>query len=125
MINGCEIEELDVKLNNRYLWTSATVTAADQQSGKGQVKMFKKWTRFYLILFLALICFPLEEHKNCEEFDGSVFSVKRETKYSHEASCLALYHYQPVAVGSYLSDGSKKVEKFDGASWTELPDFSK
>ena len=42
MINGCEIEELDVKLKNEYYLDSATVTAADQQSGKGQVKIIKK-----------------------------------------------------------------------------------
>ena len=42
MINGCEIEELDVELNYEDYWGSAAVTAADQQSGKGQVKMFKK-----------------------------------------------------------------------------------
>ncbi|CAG5111208.1 Oidioi.mRNA.OKI2018_I69.chr2.g5538.t1.cds [Oikopleura dioica] len=105
MINGCEIEELDVKLNNWYYYSSATVTAADQQS--------------------ALICFSYDEYKNCEEFDGSAVSIKPATKYSHRSSCLALYFDQPVGIGSSLSDGYKKVEKFDGGSWIELPDFPK
>ncbi|CAG5111210.1 Oidioi.mRNA.OKI2018_I69.chr2.g5540.t1.cds [Oikopleura dioica] len=105
MINDCEIEELDAKLGNSYSLSSAAVTAADQQS--------------------ALICFPYEKYKKCEEFDGSVVSTKPATKYSHEDSCLALYHDHAVAVGSYRSDGRKKVEKFDGDSWTELPDFPK
>ncbi|CAG5108419.1 Oidioi.mRNA.OKI2018_I69.chr1.g3786.t1.cds [Oikopleura dioica] len=106
MIRGCEIKELDVKLNNQYYWGSSVVTAADQQS--------------------AMICFPEdEERKKCDEFDGSAVSIKPATKYSHKNSCLALYSDQPVAVSSWLSDGYKKVEKFDGASWTEMEDFRK
>ncbi|CAG5108385.1 Oidioi.mRNA.OKI2018_I69.chr1.g3770.t1.cds [Oikopleura dioica] len=106
MISWCGIKELDVKLNNNYYFGSSVVTAADQQS--------------------ALICFPDDENfKKCEEFDGSAVSIKPATKYSHRDSCLALYKNQPVAVSSELSDGYKKVEKFDGASWTEMEDFPK
>ncbi|CAG5108415.1 Oidioi.mRNA.OKI2018_I69.chr1.g3784.t1.cds [Oikopleura dioica] len=106
MISGCGIKELDVKLNNQYYWGSSVVTAADQQS--------------------AMICFPEdEERKKCDEFDGSAVSIKPATKYSHKNSCLALYSDQPVAVSSHLSDGYKKVEKFDGATWTEMEDFPK
>ncbi|CAG5108423.1 Oidioi.mRNA.OKI2018_I69.chr1.g3788.t1.cds [Oikopleura dioica] len=106
MISGCEIKELDVKLNNQYTWGSSVVTAADQQS--------------------AMICFPDDdEWKNCEEFDGSAVSIKQSTKFSHRSSCLALYKDQPVAVSSGLPDGYKKVEKFGGVSWTEMEDFPK
>ena len=35
MISDCNIKELDVILNNVYSFASATVTAADQQSGEG------------------------------------------------------------------------------------------
>ncbi|CAG5108425.1 Oidioi.mRNA.OKI2018_I69.chr1.g3789.t1.cds [Oikopleura dioica] len=106
MISGCEIKELDVKLNNRYYFGSSVVTAADQQS--------------------AMICFPDDEKfKKCEEFDGSAVSIKPSTKYSHRSSCLALYNDQPVAVSSGLPEGRKKVEKFDGVSWTEMEDFPK
>ncbi|CAG5076600.1 Oidioi.mRNA.OKI2018_I69.PAR.g8500.t1.cds [Oikopleura dioica] len=105
MINDCEIEELDVKLNNHYYWNAAVVTAADQQS--------------------ALICFDEKEWRNCEEFNGSAVSIKPATKYYHRNSCLALYHDHAVAVGSWVSDAYKKVEEFNGDSWSELPDFPK
>ena len=82
--------------------------------------------KYFGTLFLAMICFPKdEEWKKCEQFDGSAVSIKQATKYSHRSSCLALYHDQAVAVSSYLSGGYKKVEKFDGASWTEMEDFPK
>ena len=73
-----------------------------------------------------MICFAeTGEFKTCEEFDGRAVWTKPATEYSHKDSCLALYHDQAVAVGSKLSDGYKKVEKFDGASWTEMEDFPK
>ncbi|CAG5108381.1 Oidioi.mRNA.OKI2018_I69.chr1.g3768.t1.cds [Oikopleura dioica] len=104
MISGCEIKELESKLNSHFTYNSAAVTAADQQS--------------------AMICFPRDdEWRSCEEFDGTDVSIKPATKYSHKGSCLALYNNKPVTVSSSLSDGYKKVEKFDGVSWIELEDF--
>ena len=73
-----------------------------------------------------MICFAeTGEFKTCEEFDGSAVWTKPPTKYSHRNSCLALYHDEEVAVGSSLFDGNKKVEKFNGTSWTEMEDFTK
>ncbi|CAG5108383.1 Oidioi.mRNA.OKI2018_I69.chr1.g3769.t1.cds [Oikopleura dioica] len=106
VISGCEIQELENKLNFNYDWNSAALTAANQQS--------------------ALLCFPNdEEWKKCEEFDGTSISMKPATKYSHKASCLAFLNDEVIVVSSWEYDGPKKVENFNGVSWAQRGDFPK
>ena len=76
--------------------------------------------------FLALICFGNTSPYNyCNIFDGVSVATTHSSAYSHRYGGLALYDGQPTTVGSYESNGYRKVETLTETGWQELADFSK
>ncbi|CAG5084542.1 Oidioi.mRNA.OKI2018_I69.PAR.g10668.t1.cds [Oikopleura dioica] len=105
MIDDCQIKEIDLRLGLSINFQSAAVTMADQES--------------------ALICFENQSFKKCEEFNGSDVVSRPSTTYSHDSACMGIHERNSVVVGSFEEEGANKVEKFNGTSWTKLPDHPK
>lgn len=70
----------------------------------------------------ALICFDYTTWKFCDVFTGSSVDSTHSTSYRHRYAGLGFYNGQPTTVGSYYSDGYRKVETLSSTGWMSLAD---
>ncbi|CBY37719.1 unnamed protein product [Oikopleura dioica] len=70
----------------------------------------------------ALICFDETNWNSCDIFTSSSVVSTYSTSYTHYKGGLGFYNGQPITVGSYFSDGHRKVETLSSTGWTSLAD---
>jgi len=68
----------------------------------------------------ALICFDIRFWNSCDVFTGSSVISTYSTRYSHRDGGLGFYNQLPITVGSFYSDGRRKVETLSSTGWTSL-----